>query len=257
MTSSIVSSKSVGGLFFSVISILHWDAPSDPDVTAVRDILNTHGLHQVIDQPTHIKNHILDWLITDSLDNVHLVHVQDKCLSNRKAFTLEMPYPKPIPTKRSISGRRLETINNENFNRDLIEDISTSTTKSALEQYNAKLTMLLDQHAPLKARIVTDRPSAEWMNLDIKQAKAERRRAERRWRQTKLSVHRDIFRLLNHKVKDLIDFAKNCLHNKEIEKCSTSKKLFHITNHLSGKGGNVLPNNIPVNELSQAFGNFL
>ena len=238
---------------------LHWDVPSDPDVTAVRDILNTHGLHQVIDQPTHIKNHILDWLITDSLDNVHLVHVQDKCLSDHKAFTFEMPCPKPIPTKRSISGRKLETINNEKFKRDLeniIEDISTSTTKSALEQYNAKLIMLLDQHAPLKTRIVTDRPSAEWMNLDIKQAKAERRRAERRWRQTKLSVHRDIFRLLNHKVKDLIDFAKKCLYNKQIEECSTSKKLFHVTNHLSGKGGNVLPNNIPVNELPQTFGKF-
>ena len=116
--------------------------------------------------------------------------------------------------------------------------------------------MLLDQHAPLKTRIVTDRPSAEWMNLDIKQAKAERRRAERRWRQTKFSVHRDIFRLLNHKVKDLIDFAKKYLYNKQIEVCSTSKKLFHVTNHLSGKGGNVLPNNIPVNELPETFGQF-
>ena len=93
---------------------LHWDVPSDPDVTAVRDILNTHGLHQFIDQPTHIKDHILDWLITDSLDNVHLVHVQDKCLSDHKVFTFEMPCPKPIPTEHSISGRKLETINNEN-----------------------------------------------------------------------------------------------------------------------------------------------
>ena len=102
---------------------------------------------KIIDQPTHMKNHILDWLITDSLDNAHLVHVQDKCLSDHKAFTFEMPCQKLIPTKRSISGRKLKTINNENFKRDLkniIEDISTSTTKSALEQYYAKLTMLLD-----------------------------------------------------------------------------------------------------------------
>ena len=95
------------------------------------------------------------------------------------------------------------------------------------------------------------------MNLDIEQAKAERLRAERRWRQTKLSVHRDIFRLLSHKVKDLIDFAKKCLYNKQIEECSTSKKLFHVPNHLSGKGGNVLPNNIPVNELPQTLANFV
>ena len=151
---------------------LHWDVPSDPDVTAVMDILNTHGLYQVIDQPTHIKNHILDWLITDSLGNVHLVHLQDKCLSDHKAFIFEMPCPKPIPTNCSISGRKLETINNENLKRDLkniIEYISTSTTKSALEQHNANLTMLLDQHTPLKTRIVTDRPSAEWMNLYIEQ----------------------------------------------------------------------------------------
>ena len=45
-----------------------------------------------------------------------------------------------------------------------------------------------------------------------------------------------------------------CLYKKQIEECSTSKKLFHVTTHLSGKGGNVLPNNIPVNELPQTFG---
>ena len=38
--------------------------------------------------------------------------------------------------------------------------------------------------------------------------------------------------------------------------CSTSKELIHVTNHLSGKCGNVLPYNIPVNELPQTFGNF-
>ena len=92
------------------------------------------------------------------------------------------------------------------------------------------------------------------MNLDIKQAKAERRGAERRWRQTKLSVHRDIFRLLKGKV--FIDFLKKCLYKKSIEECSTSEKLFHVTNHLSGKGSNVLPNNIPVNELPQTYGKF-
>ena len=73
---------------------LHWDVPSDPDVTAVRDILNTHGLHQVIDQPTHIKNHILDWLITDSLDNVHLVHVQSfRAICSKSSIEIRLSKP--------------------------------------------------------------------------------------------------------------------------------------------------------------------
>ena len=32
--------------------------------------------------------------------------------------------------------------------------------------------------------------------------------------------------------------------------------MFHVTNHLSGNGGNVLPNIIPLNELPQTFGKF-
>ena len=37
--------------------------------------------------------------------------------------------------------------------------------------YNTCLRLLLDRHAPLVTRTVTDRTSAPWMTLEIKQAK--------------------------------------------------------------------------------------
>ena len=45
----------------------------------------------------------------------------------------------------------------------------------------------------LVTRTVTDRTSAPWMTLEVKQAKVERRIAERKWRQSALTVLREIY----------------------------------------------------------------
>ena len=42
-----------------------------------------------------------------------------------------------------------------------------------------RLRQVLDHHAPLVTRTVTDRTSAPWMTLEVKQAKVERHIAER------------------------------------------------------------------------------
>ena len=46
--------------------------------------------------------------------------------------------------------------------------------------------MALDRHAPIITKTVTKRPSVPWSNDDVKSAKKEKRRAERKWRRTKL-----------------------------------------------------------------------
>ena len=48
----------------------------------------------------------------------------------------------------------------------------------------------LDRHAPIITKTVTKRPSVPWFNDEVKFAKKEKRRAERKWRRTKL--HSDL-----------------------------------------------------------------
>ena len=59
-----------------------------------------------------------------------------------------------------------------------------------VEQYSQVLCELVDQHALEQTRLVTVRPRhVPWITDDIKAAQTERRRLERRWRSSKLTVH--------------------------------------------------------------------
>ena len=72
--------------------------------------------------------------------------------------------------------------------------------------YNNTLSSTLDRHAPLITRTVINRPTVPWFNDDVKSAKRSRRRAERKWRQTKLYCD-----LLQYKAKkNQATFTMNC-----------------------------------------------
>ena len=55
---------------------------------------------------------------------------------------------------------------------------------------------------------MTDRTSAPWMTLEVKQAKAEWRIAKRKWRQSGLTVLREIYAKQRNVVSNLISKAK-------------------------------------------------
>ena len=63
-----------------------------------------------------------------------------------------------------------------------------------VERYESQLSTILDKHAPVKTRVVTVRPSSPWYTDGIKAEKVKRRKLERRWRKTKLTVNHEIFK---------------------------------------------------------------
>ena len=63
-------------------------------------------------------------------------------------------------------------------------------------------------HAPLVIRTVTDCTAAPWMTLEVKQAKAERRITERKWRLSRLTVYREVYAKQLNLVSNLISKAK-------------------------------------------------
>jgi hypothetical protein len=58
--------------------------------------------------------------------------------------------------------------------------------------YSDIISEVLDKHAPLKTRTIVIRPLAPWYNDTIDALRKEARKAEKRWRKTGLTVHRDI-----------------------------------------------------------------
>ena len=77
--------------------------------------------------------------------------------------------------------------------------LSSSQLDMLVRDYNASLSSIMDHHVPLKTKTVRATPQVSWYNADIAEAKRRRRKAERRWRKTKLAEDLETFkRLKNH-----------------------------------------------------------
>ena len=239
---------------------LHFDNTRDKNVENFCSILGSYGLEQKVRSPTHEKGHILDWLLTNEETEIFDLEIIDKCVSDHFLIHFEMSTRKPTPIKRVVVSRG-EIVNEERFFdglKEMSEAVMSSEDK--VTEYNTRMKQLLDQHAPLVQRTVTERPSAPWMNLEIKVAKTDRRRAERKWRSTQLQIDKELYRQQNKKVKILIKKSRTEYYNNKIEECTNSKALFGITKTLTGKdtqhNDRKFPTSYLKSELPHVFGHF-
>ena len=66
-------------------------------------------------------------------------------------------------------------------------------------------------------------------------AKRERRQAERKWRNTKLTIFKDLYRQARHKSSKLVHTAKCKFYTEGIALASSGIKLHQIVNALSNR----------------------
>ena len=78
-------------------------------------------------------------------------------------------------------------------------------------------------------------PWFESIRDDLFIAKRKRRQAERKWRNTKLTIFKDLYRQAKHKVSKLVHTAKCKFYIERIALASSSKDLHQIVNTLSNK----------------------
>ena len=127
-----------------------------------------------------------------------------------------------------------------------------------MDNYDTVLASLLDLHAPLKSNNVTCRDLQPWMSEEILSVKREKRKSERTWRKTKLTVHLEIFRALCLKLKTLIHVAKEKCFKKQISDCGgDQKQLFGIVNSILGRGKQIVyPQHTDSLTLASLFNNY-
>ena len=79
------------------------------------------------------------------------------------------------------------------------------------------LSEILNKFAPVKKRKVSHRPNAPWMNIFVKAQKQIKRKAERLFRKTGLTVHKEIFKFEKNKTIQIIkDEKKKIYFRKDI-----------------------------------------
>lgn len=236
---------------------VHFDDPDRPDTKRICNTLSNHNLTQYITQPTHRHGHTLDWIISRQSDNFVLATDVSLALpSDHSAILCSLDLSPPSRTKRIVTRRNLKSINLTDFNSEASHLLSETSLDPA-KHFDSSLRQLLNSHAPPSTRFLPDRPPAPWLTPEIAQAKRARRRAERRWRDSKLTVHRQIFQAARSKVSDLIASAKNSHFQNKIINATSSKELYSTMNDLLGASkDSPLPTTHPLNELPSVFSSF-
>ncbi|XP_072037652.1 uncharacterized protein [Amphiura filiformis] len=247
---------------------LHYDdLINDRQVQRVNCVLLDFGLKQLVDKPTHIKKRILDWVVVrneNSLITFNDVNVYPG-KSDHFAVLGHVAISRPAPVKRLVTSRNLRAVKLDNLKMDLAaltssicEKVPNSDIVGLVDSYNDGLRQVLDRHAPLQTRSVRDRPSAPWLTAEVRDARRSRRRAERLWRKTKLTVHKEMYINMRNEATQHVIAAKRQFYTAKIDSDTFStKQLFSVSNQLLGKSRtSALPTNIPPNELQERFCQF-
>lgn len=150
----------------------HVDNKSDSPSKNFMNILESFNLSQHVNEKTHRAGHILDLVITRNDENiVQSVTVQDSCISDH--YTCELQFKKPRFERKTITFRKLKSVDINSFNYKDIEHSrlfleSPYDLTREVELYNSELLAILDNHAPLATQQVTIRPAAPWYTDEIK-----------------------------------------------------------------------------------------
>ena len=239
---------------------VHFDKPSDPSTSALNVVLDNLSLHQLVKVPIHRRGHTLDWLTTNRTTDVLDLTIVDMLLLDHCVISFDLLLRKPVREKKKIISRNIRAIDMRDFRTDvhnLLESATQSNSSDLLGVYNTCFLQLFDRHAPLVTRTVKDCASAPWMTLEIKQAKAQRRLAERKWRESGLTVHREIYVKQRNLVSNMISKAKKDYLCHIMVNCSSSQEFFRLSVQMMGKfGDTMLPSNISHESLPDKFNEF-
>ena len=162
----------------------HFNKVADQDAKKLRDLLFSLNFDQHVEAPTHTHGHLLDLLLTRSSEAViSKLEMHPPIMSDHTPLTFSLVTRKPPPGKKLVSFRKLRNMDMDKFKMDiqhssLLTDPPTGSTDDLVQQYNDTLTRIIDEHAPLKTKYITDRENAPWYNEAILQAKRDKRKSE-------------------------------------------------------------------------------
>ncbi|XP_052791708.1 uncharacterized protein LOC128225851 [Mya arenaria] len=251
----------------------HLDNLSDRDTIKFNSVLQSCGMYQHVKGPTHVQGHTLDVVITRDMENIiSAVVVTDPGLSDSSgkiakdhlAVMFNALAAKPPPVKKTVTYRKLRSIDVDSFKADILSsDLlklsqSTSDADTLVSSYNSELSALIDNHAPLCLKTITLRPSCPWYTEELHGAKHVKRKLERKWQISRLNVDHLMYRNQCAIVKKMLKRARIDYFSEKVKSSERDQKsLFKLTKHLlNGPSEIALPPGKKPEVLAQEFSDF-
>ena len=240
---------------------IHIDNPLQSLTNQTLSTLSLYSIVQVINKPTHRCVHIIDWVIVRPDDDIHRKSTFTDSLESDHYCTksyFNISVSKPSTLYRTVWN--IAKIDRPSFIAELSDVSELSSVKNA-SQFCVFLRTVIDKHSPPSQRIVITHNSSPWFESirdDLFIVKRKKRQAERKSRNTKLTIFKDLYRQAKHKDSKLVHTAKCKFYTERIALASSSKELRQIVNTLSNRHSpKILPTIYPSADFPSILSNTL
>ena len=154
---------------------ISWNISEHLDTTRMQEIMDMHDLKQHIYIQTHKLGNTLNWLISNSSNNILDItnkdFLLDHCIIEWK-FQVSLR----VSEKTQTSRRDLSKIDEEKFNHDLNMNLEINTGKTLQQDYNNYMDAIkktMDKHAPLITKTKTKKDHNSWFKKDSQRLKIQ------------------------------------------------------------------------------------
>ncbi len=227
------------------------------------NLLESFNLNQNVVGSTHQRGHTLDLIITRSDESlVSNIECFNPLISDHYAVLFNVAVERPEPVTKNIKYRSIKKINFGKFREDIRTSSLVTTQSTGVDDlstiYMSELTRILDHHAPLKSKLITDRTGCEWFTDELGDLKREKRKLERKYNSSKLTVDLEIYRNACATYQTHKNVAKcNYYTNKVNSGLNDQSSIFQIINNLMHKtSASPLPEHDSPSSLAQDFADF-
>ena len=162
----------------------HVDNAESRDALIFMDLLESRGLQQHVTDPTHVKGHTLDLLITRATDNlIQSVNVSDILISDHSLVQFSANVSRPPNKKTTRSFRKYNEIDcdilKSKITSSFVDFSHFSDPDELCEFYSQNLSIIVDELAPLTTKTSTDKPRAPWYSKELMDMRCAVRQHER------------------------------------------------------------------------------
>ena len=242
---------------------IHVDKKENPSTQKLFEILDNFHLTQHVNFGTHASDHCLDLLITRQDDPLINHLKRGPFLSDHFAILCDLNVKNIDFVKEKVVTRNIKDIDLGALKQDIANEVINIETTvrdpdAIVGNLNTCLRSILDKHAPLRLKLVAQRPPRPWFNEEINTAKRERRRLERRLQKHNTEENRTKYKIAKNIVNKLTDTEKQRYFLNEIENNTHDQKaLFRTFDKLTGnKKSSQYPKAESAKELADNFANF-
>ena len=233
----------------------------DTSAKQMKELLNLYDLKQHVEEPTHVKGHILDIVITPNRESLVMdMNVTEIDLSPHFLIDFVLQAMGDREKDELTITFRSKHVKTEDFKNDLKESLNslppTTDLLVKISNYNNALTDVVDKHAPLMTKTIKVVPTAPWFDTDYANLRKRRRKAEKKYRKSGLNSDKKVYLSLHKEAIDTAFNKKKTLVSRKLKEGS-SKTLYAVVNELiDNKKEIVLPQSASDVELANEFQKF-